>query len=70
MVNNYIVRSYREVTNTATKRTSKSCTKIQNITKLYNNRLTMDQFSKVLLANVNVHTVPQRALDCGPGSGF
>ncbi len=27
----------------------------------------MGQFSKVLLAIDNVHTVPQRALDCGPG---
>ncbi len=29
----------------------------------------MVQFSKVLLAIDIVHTVPQRALDCGPGWG-
>ncbi len=29
----------------------------------------MGQFSKVLLAIGNAHTVPQRALDCGPGLG-
>ncbi len=29
----------------------------------------MGQFSKVLLAIDNAHTVPQRALDCGPGLG-
>ncbi len=29
----------------------------------------MGQFSKVLLAIDNVHTVPHRALDCGPGLG-
>ncbi len=33
------------------------------------NRLTMGQFSKVLLAIDKVHTIPQRALDCGPGLG-
>ncbi len=27
----------------------------------------MGQFSKVLLSIDNVDTVPQRALDCGPG---
>ncbi len=31
------------------------------------NRLTMGQFSKVLLAINNAHTVPQRDLDCRPG---
>ncbi len=31
--------------------------------------LTMDQFSKVLLAIDNAHTLAQRALDCGPGLG-
>ncbi len=30
------------------------------------NKLAMGQFSKVLLAIVNAHTVPQRALDCEP----
>ncbi len=29
----------------------------------------MCQFSKVILAIDNVYTVPQRALDCGPGLG-
>ncbi len=29
----------------------------------------MCQFSKVLLAIDNAYTVPQRALDCGPGLG-
>ncbi len=29
----------------------------------------MCQFSKVLLAIDKVHTVPQRALDCGSGLG-
>ncbi len=29
----------------------------------------MGQFSKVLLGIDNAHTVPQRALDCGPGLG-
>ncbi len=29
----------------------------------------MGQFSKVLLAIDHVHTVLQRALDCGPGLG-
>ncbi len=29
----------------------------------------MGQFSKVLLAIDNAHTVPQRALDCGPDLG-
>ncbi len=29
----------------------------------------MGQFSKVLLSIDNVHTVPQRALDCGTGLG-
>ncbi len=29
----------------------------------------MDQYSKVLLAIDQVHTVPQRALDCAPGLG-
>ncbi len=29
----------------------------------------MGQFRKVLLAIDKVHTVPQRALDCGPGLG-
>ncbi len=29
----------------------------------------MGQFSKVLLAIDNTHTVPQRALDYGPGLG-
>ncbi len=29
----------------------------------------MGQFSKVLLAIDNAHTVPQRALNCGPGIG-
>ncbi len=29
----------------------------------------MDQFSKVLIAIYNAHTVPQRVLDCGPGLG-
>ncbi len=29
----------------------------------------MGQFSKILLASDNAHTVPQRALECGPGSG-
>ncbi len=29
----------------------------------------MGQFSKVLLAIDKVHTVPQRALDWGPGLG-
>ncbi len=33
------------------------------------NRLTMHQFSKVLLAIDNAHTVSQWALDCGPGFG-
>ncbi len=33
------------------------------------NRLTMGQFSKVLLAIGNAHTVPQRAMDCGPSLG-
>ncbi len=32
-----------------------------------NNRLAMNQFSDVLLASDKAHTVPQRALDCGPG---
>ncbi len=31
--------------------------------------LTMGQFSKVLSAIYNAHTVPQRALDCRPGVG-
>ncbi len=30
----------------------------------------MGQFSKVLLTSDNVHKVPQRALDCGPGLGL
>ncbi len=29
----------------------------------------MGQFSKVLLAIDNAHTLPQRALDCGPSLG-
>ncbi len=29
----------------------------------------MGQFSKVLLAIDNAHTVPQRVMDCGPGLG-
>ncbi len=29
----------------------------------------MGLFSKVLLAISNAHTVPQMALDCGPGLG-
>ncbi len=29
----------------------------------------MGKFSKVLLAIDNMHAVPQRALDCGPGLG-
>ncbi len=29
----------------------------------------MGQFSKVLLAIYNAHTVPQKALDCGPVLG-
>ncbi len=29
----------------------------------------MGQFSKVLFAIDNAHTVPQRAMDCGPGLG-
>ncbi len=29
----------------------------------------MGQFSRVLLAIDNAHTVPQRALDCEPGLG-
>ncbi len=29
----------------------------------------MGQFSKVLLAIENAHTVPQKALDCGQGLG-
>ncbi len=33
------------------------------------NRLTMGQFSNVLLAIDKEHTVPQRALDCRPGLG-
>ncbi len=30
----------------------------------------MGQFSKILLAIDNAHTVPQRVLDCGPGLGL
>ncbi len=33
------------------------------------NRLTMGQFSKVLLAIDKVHTVSQRVMDCGPDLG-
>ncbi len=29
----------------------------------------MGKFSKVLLGIDNAHTVPERALDCGPGLG-
>ncbi len=29
----------------------------------------MGQFSKSTIAIDNAHTVPQRALDCGPGLG-
>ncbi len=30
----------------------------------------MSQYNKVLLAIDNAHTVPQRALNCGPGLGW
>ncbi len=29
----------------------------------------MGQFSKALFSNDKIHTVPQRALDCGPDLG-
>ncbi len=29
----------------------------------------MDEFTKILLAIDNAHTVPQGGLDCGPGLG-
>ncbi len=32
-------------------------------------KLTMNQLSKALLAINNVHTVPQRTLNCEPGLG-
>ncbi len=51
-MNNYIVRSYRDViviTKSATRRVSKTKNIVKNINK--NNRLTMAQFSKVLFDN-------------------
>ncbi len=79
-MNNYIVRSYRDVivvTKIATRRYSKAQyshvlkVKTKNIIKNINkiNRITIGQFSKVLFLLI-MHTAPQRALDYRPGLGF
>ncbi len=78
-MNNYIVRSYRDVivitkfalTKQPVKHRVQSCIKTKNIVKNLNknNRLTVGQFSKLLQLLI-MHTAPQRAMDCGPGLGW